>query len=357
MALPAFNMRQLLEAGVHFGHQTHRWNPKMAPFIFGARNNIHILDLTQTVPMLHQALLKVSDTVANGGRVLFVGTKRQASEGDRRRRQALGPVLHQPSLARRHADQLEDDLAVDPPPAPARRHPRRSAGPHQEGSAEPHARARQAQPGARRHQGHGRPARPAVRDRHEQGRASPSRKRASSASRSSPSSTPTAIRTASTSRSRATTTPAAPSRSIAISSRAPRSTASSAASRRPASTSAPPKRRPPRTLPEAATFKGIDAAARRSRRPEAHHRHHARSSSRASTTPASSTSGRSPTSTPSRPGAPRPPAEAQGPDRDRDSWVAQAKKLVEADGRLNERLPASRRHGLRAAPAQPAGAD
>jgi small subunit ribosomal protein S2 len=81
MTVPAFNMRQLLEAGVHFGHQAHRWNPKMAPFIYGARNNIHIVDLTQTVPMLHQALVKVSDTVAGGGRVLFVATKRQASEG------------------------------------------------------------------------------------------------------------------------------------------------------------------------------------------------------------------------------------------------------------------------------------
>ena len=81
MTLPAFNMRQLLEAGVHFGHQSHRWNPKMAPFIYGARNNIHIIDLTQTTPLLHQALVKVSDTVASGGRVLFVATKRQASEG------------------------------------------------------------------------------------------------------------------------------------------------------------------------------------------------------------------------------------------------------------------------------------
>jgi small subunit ribosomal protein S2 len=80
MALPDVTMRQLLEAGVHFGHQTHRWNPKMAPFIYGSRNNIHIIDLTQTVPLLHQALLAVSDTVAKGGRVLFVGTKRQASE-------------------------------------------------------------------------------------------------------------------------------------------------------------------------------------------------------------------------------------------------------------------------------------
>lgn len=80
MALPDFSMRQLLEAGVHFGHQTHRWNPKMAPFIYGARNNIHILDLAQTVPLLHNALKVVSDTVARGGRVLFVGTKRQASD-------------------------------------------------------------------------------------------------------------------------------------------------------------------------------------------------------------------------------------------------------------------------------------
>jgi small subunit ribosomal protein S2 len=78
--LPVFNMRQLLEAGVHFGHQNHRWNPKMAPFIFGARNNIHIIDLAQTVPLLHQALVKVSDVVAGRGRVLFVGTKRQASD-------------------------------------------------------------------------------------------------------------------------------------------------------------------------------------------------------------------------------------------------------------------------------------
>ena len=80
MALPDFTMRQLLEAGVHFGHQKHRWNPKMAPFIFGARNNIHIIDLAQTVPLLHQALKAVSDTVAKGGRVLIVGTKRQAQE-------------------------------------------------------------------------------------------------------------------------------------------------------------------------------------------------------------------------------------------------------------------------------------
>lgn len=80
MALPEFTMRQLLEAGVHFGHQTHRWNPRMRQYIFGDRSGIHIIDLSQTVPLLHQALVKVRDVVASGGRVLFVGTKRQAQQ-------------------------------------------------------------------------------------------------------------------------------------------------------------------------------------------------------------------------------------------------------------------------------------
>jgi small subunit ribosomal protein S2 len=80
MALPDYSMRQLLEAGVHFGHQAHRWNPKMGEYIFGTRNNIHIIDLVQSVPMLHRALQAVSDTVAKGGRILFVGTKRQAQD-------------------------------------------------------------------------------------------------------------------------------------------------------------------------------------------------------------------------------------------------------------------------------------
>ncbi len=80
MALPDFSMRQLLEAGAHFGHQAHRWNPKMSQYIFGTRNNIHIIDLAQTVPSLYRALQAVSDTVAKGGRVLFVGTKRQAAD-------------------------------------------------------------------------------------------------------------------------------------------------------------------------------------------------------------------------------------------------------------------------------------
>jgi small subunit ribosomal protein S2 len=80
MALPEFSMRQLLEAGAHFGHQTHRWNPKMDKYIFGARSNIHIIDLSQSIPLLHQALVKVREVAAGGGRILFVGTKRQASE-------------------------------------------------------------------------------------------------------------------------------------------------------------------------------------------------------------------------------------------------------------------------------------
>jgi small subunit ribosomal protein S2 len=80
MSVPTFTMRQLLEAGVHFGHHTRRWNPKMGPYIFGVRNGVHIIDLEQTVPLLYRAMNAVRDTVAGGGRVLFVGTKRQAAE-------------------------------------------------------------------------------------------------------------------------------------------------------------------------------------------------------------------------------------------------------------------------------------
>ncbi|MBO6883941.1 MAG: 30S ribosomal protein S2 [Marivita sp.] len=80
MALPEFTLRQLLEAGVHFGHQTQRWNPRMGEFIYGARNGIHIMDLTQTVPMLDAALNVIRETVAKNGRILFVGTKRQAQQ-------------------------------------------------------------------------------------------------------------------------------------------------------------------------------------------------------------------------------------------------------------------------------------
>jgi small subunit ribosomal protein S2 len=80
MAMPTFTMRQLLEAGVQFGHQTRRWNPRMQSYLFGVRNGIHIIDLQQTVPMLYQALEAVRATTSQGGRILFVGTKRQAAE-------------------------------------------------------------------------------------------------------------------------------------------------------------------------------------------------------------------------------------------------------------------------------------
>ena len=94
MALPEFSMRQLLEAGVHFGHQTARWNPKMGEYIYGSRNGIHIMDLTQTVPMLEQALQLIRDTVAKGGRILFVGTKRQAQAPIKDAAEKLGiPVV------------------------------------------------------------------------------------------------------------------------------------------------------------------------------------------------------------------------------------------------------------------------
>lgn len=80
MTNPAFSMRDLIEAGVHFGHKTKRWNPRMSPYIYGVRNDIHIIDLGKTVPMLHRALDAVRDIAANNGRILFVGTKRQAQE-------------------------------------------------------------------------------------------------------------------------------------------------------------------------------------------------------------------------------------------------------------------------------------
>jgi small subunit ribosomal protein S2 len=160
MALPDFTMRQLLEAGVHFGHQTHRWNPKMRAYIFGSRNNIHIIDLSQTVPMLHQALEAVADTVAKGGRVLFVGTKRQAAEqiADAAKRSAqyyvnsrwLGGTLTNwktISHSIKRLRKLDEMLGKE------------RAGPHQEGTPRPDPRAREARQGAGRHQGHGRHAR------------------------------------------------------------------------------------------------------------------------------------------------------------------------------------------------------
>ena len=162
MALPDFTMRQLFEAGVHFGHQAHRWNPKMGQYIFGTRNNIHIVDLAQTVPMLHRALQAVSDTVAKGGRILFVGTKRQAPDGIAaaakqsaqyyvNSRWLGGTLTNWKTISGsiKRLRKLEEMLGTGD-----------GAELHQERAPDDAARARQARPLARRHQGHGRRARP-----------------------------------------------------------------------------------------------------------------------------------------------------------------------------------------------------
>ncbi len=170
MALPEFSMRQLLEAGAHFGHQTHRWNPKMDRFIFGEKSNIHIIDLSQTVPLLHQALLKVREVAAGGGRILFVGTKRQAADHIKSAAQRCAQYYVNSRWLGGTLDQLANRVEVDR--APARTRPdrfRRQHRPDQEGSAEPDSRARQARPFARRHRGHGRHPEHDVRDRHQQG--------------------------------------------------------------------------------------------------------------------------------------------------------------------------------------------
>ena len=170
MALPDFSMRQLLEAGVHFGHQTHRWNPKMGTYIYGARNNIHIIDLAQTVPMLHRALQQVSDTVAKGGRILFVGTKRQASEAvaDAATRSAqyyvnsrwLGGTLTNWKTISKSIERLRNlDQMLEEGAQGLTKKERLSLTRERE----------KLEPRARRHQGHGRRARPAVRHRHQQG--------------------------------------------------------------------------------------------------------------------------------------------------------------------------------------------
>ena len=169
MALPTFSMRELLEAGAHFGHQTHRWNPKMEPFIFGQRNGIHIVDLSQTVPLLHQALSRSAKRSRAAGACCSSAPSARPPISWRMP-PAFGAVLHQSPLVWRHADQLADDHQLDQAPALSRRAARRrSPRLHQARAPRPHARARQAAPGYRRHQGHGRHPRPAVRHRHQQG--------------------------------------------------------------------------------------------------------------------------------------------------------------------------------------------
>ena len=151
--VPTVSMRQLLEAGVHFGHQTRRWNPKMKPYIFAERNGIHIIDLAQTVKRLDTALEYVTETVARGESVLFVGTKKQAQEpvdagGDPRR-----PAVRHQALARRHADQLRHHQEAHRPARPARGPAarRRLRPPPQEGGRAAHRGAQQAPGDARRH--------------------------------------------------------------------------------------------------------------------------------------------------------------------------------------------------------------
>ena len=106
----AVTMRQLLESGVHFGHQTRRWNPKMKRFIFTERNGIYIIDLRQTLDYIEKAYEFVRNTVAEGGTILFVGTKKQAQEAIAEQAQRVGHAVRQPPLARRHADQLPDGV-------------------------------------------------------------------------------------------------------------------------------------------------------------------------------------------------------------------------------------------------------
>ena len=111
--MPSVSMRQMLEAGVHFGHQTRFWNPKMAPFIFGERNKIHIINLEKTQPMYAEAANFVKNVVADGGRVLFVGTKRSARDAIKKEAERCAHALRQPALAGRHADEFQDDPSVD----------------------------------------------------------------------------------------------------------------------------------------------------------------------------------------------------------------------------------------------------
>ena len=247
MSLPDFTMRQLLEAGAHFGHQSHRWNPKMAPYIYGARNSIHIIDLAQTVPLLHQAL-KARLGHGRQGRPRAV-RRHQASggRGGRRGGQALRAVFRQ--LAAGSGGTLTNWKTISASISRLRKldeHARRRRqGPHQEGAPDADARAREAREGARRHQGHGRRARPRVRDRHQQGGAGDQGGQPPEDPGDRDPRHQLRSRRHRLSDSRRTTTRAARSSSIAISSRARRSTAFRAARAPRASTSARPRRRSP----------------------------------------------------------------------------------------------------------------
>ena len=150
-------MKQLLEAGVHFGHQTRRWNPKMKRFIFGERNGIYIIDLQQTLSAIETAYTFVRDLVADGGTVLFVGTKKQAQDPIQQLRREVRHAVHQRALARRHAHQLRDHRQARRQDAGVRAHARlrRVRGHAQEGSPAAQPRAREARAQPRRHPQHG----------------------------------------------------------------------------------------------------------------------------------------------------------------------------------------------------------
>ncbi len=114
--MPGVSMRQMLEAGVHFGHQTRFWNPKMAPFIFGERNKIHIINLEKTQPMYAEAANFIKGVIGDGGTVLFVGTKRSARESIQKEAERSASAVREPALAGRHAHELQDHPPVDQAP-------------------------------------------------------------------------------------------------------------------------------------------------------------------------------------------------------------------------------------------------
>ena len=214
-AMAVVTMKQLLESGVHFGHQTRRWNPKMKRFIFTERNGIYIIDLQQSLTYIDRAYEFVKETVAHGGTVMFVGTKKQAQEADRRAGHPRRHALRQPALARRHAHQLPDRAQAAAAAQGARGdrlRRRRRLGSDQEGAARSCAARRTS---STRTLGGIRdmakvPSAVWIVDTNKEHIAVD--EAASWASRSSRSSTPTAIPTRSTTRSRATTTRSARSR-------------------------------------------------------------------------------------------------------------------------------------------------
>ena len=164
-------MKSLLESGAHFGHQTRRWNPKMKPYIFTARNGIHIIDLQQTITGLTAAYNFVVETVAGGGKVLFVGTKKQAQEAIAEEAARANQFYHHPALARRHADQLFDHSQAAALPGRSGRsaRPRRFRAADQGRGAEAQRRDRKAQSRLWRRQEDGSPACGAVHRRPAQG--------------------------------------------------------------------------------------------------------------------------------------------------------------------------------------------